>query len=311
MRAWLSAVVVVAACGNGGGSSGDDDAQDAAVVIPDVAIEPGYEALILRNWQLNPGIEDYICKRIKIEEDVYVSAFKPIVPNGTHHAIVTISPNPGLVGDFDCTPNDHDRQLLFGGGAGTSEEMPFPPGVAIKLPKGSYVTLNLHVFNLSDTPISGTSGLQIKKMQASEVVHEADMMFLGTFELNIPPTNTMHMEPGSCSIPAEWYVFNLWPHMHKWAKHQKVTVRRDNGAIETLLDVDYQYTEQRNYPRQPLKLNINDEMRVECYYINDTNITQPPGFEINYGDSALAEMCFTGFYKYPKGGDIYNICSSL
>ena len=118
MRAWLSAVVVVAACGNGGGSSGDDDAQDAAVDFPDAAIEPGYEPLILRNWQLNPGIEDYICKRIKITEDMYVSAFKPIVPNGTHHAIITISTNPGTLGDFDCSPTDHDRQLLFGGGAG-------------------------------------------------------------------------------------------------------------------------------------------------------------------------------------------------
>src|SRR5687768_6429705 len=149
MRAWLCAVVVVAACGNGGGSSGDDDAQDAAIDIPDAAIEPGYEPLILRSWSLNPSNEDHVCKRIKIAQDTYVSGFKPIVPNGTHHALITMSMNPGPLGDVEpCEPTTHDRQLLFGGGAGTSEEMPFPDGVAIKLPKDAYVTMNLHIFNL-------------------------------------------------------------------------------------------------------------------------------------------------------------------
>jgi hypothetical protein len=128
------------------------------------------------------------------------------------------------------------------------------------------------------------------------------MIFLGTFDLHIPPTNQPWVEPGSCSAPTQWTIFNLWPHMHGYATHQKVSVRRGNNTVETLLDVDYSYTEQKNYPMPSTVIEPNDELRVDCTYVNNTNITYPPGFEIQYGESATQEMCFTGFYKYPAGG---------
>ena len=84
------------------------------------------------------------------------------------------------------------------------------------------------------------------------------------------------------------------------------------GAVTTttLLDSPYSFLEQKNYPMTPLQLAPNDELRVECTYINNTGITQPPGYVINYGDSATAEMCFTGLYKYPKGGTLFE-CAQL
>jgi hypothetical protein len=73
-----------------------------------------------------------------------------------------------------------------------------------------------------------------------------------------------------------------------------------------LVDTDYSDTEQKHYPQPNVLINTNDVLRVECMYVNDTNVTHPPnGFEITYGDSATQEMCFTGMYKYPKGGTMY------
>lgn len=305
MRAWSCAVVLVAACGAGLGGGGDDQQPDAdADTGSDGSVEPGWEMLIQRSWSITPSVENYLCKRIMIEEDTYISAFKPLSPPGTHHEILTISTTPGTTGDYDCDSSNHDPQMLFAGGAGT-DEMLFPPGVAIKLPKGTYINLNLHVFNLTDAAMNGISGIQIKRMNAADVVHEADMMFLGTRTISIPPTNQPDIEPGSCSAPTTWNIFNFWPHMHGYAKHQKVTVRRGNGTIDTLLDTDYNFYEQKNYPMPPVQIATNEVLRVDCTYVNDTNVTAPPGYTITYGESATQEMCYAGFYKYPAGGDLY------
>lgn len=131
------------------------------------------------------------------------------------------------------------------------------------------------------------------------------MIFAGTFDLHIPPTNQPWNEPGSCSAPVQWTFVNLWPVMNKYGKHQKVTVRRGNGNIETLLDADHSPSNQRNYALPSTVIEPNDEVRIDCTYINDTNIKYPPGFEIQYGETVTQEMCFTGLYKYPTGGSPY------
>ena len=128
-------------------------------------------------------------------------------------------------------------------------------------------------------------------------MHEAEAIFLGTFDIHIPANTINVVEQGSCSIPAQWNMVNLWPHMHSYAKHQRVTVRRNsNGAIDTLVDANYSYMDQKNYPMPNVLLNPNDELRIECTYDNMT------AQEVTYGDSAIQEMCFAGFYKWPSNG---------
>jgi len=307
MRAWLCAVAAVVACGNGAGVGDDDTAGDAAIDVPaDTKVEPGWTALIERGWSLTAVSENYICRRIKIPADTYVSGFRMIAPAGTHHTWLTISAAAPQLGDYECDGTNYDMQLLYAGGAGT-DDMMFPPGVAMKLAKDTYINLNLHVLNLTDGALAGTSGVHIKTLQPSEVVHEADMIFLGDNVLNIPPTNALYMEQSSCSRPMTWTIFNLWPHMHGYAKRQRIMLRRAAAStFETVLDAPYDFREQKNYPMTPLQLEPNDELRVECYYVNNTNVTQPPGYTITYGDSATAEMCYTGLYKYPKGGSIFD-----
>jgi len=305
MRAWLcAAVLAVAACGGGGGTTGDDDQPDAAVA-PDGSTTPGWTTLIQRNWQLDPTVEGFRCIRIKIQQDTYISAFRVKSPPGTHHEVLTVSTTSTPIGEYECdaTGGQLDRQMVFAGGIATND-VQFPPGVAIKLAAGTYINLNLHVANFSDQPISGTSGIEVKTLAASEVVHEADAMFLGTWDLRIPPGSTNWMEPGSCVVPTDWYIIDLWPHMHSYANHQNVKVVRSGGQMETLLNADYSYIEQKNYPMANVAINTGDELQVECFYDNPTNQ------EIVYGDSAVAEMCFTGFYKYPAGGDKY-LCAAM
>lgn len=290
--------MAAAACGSGGGSTGDDDDAPPDAADPDGGTTPGWTSLIQRSWQLGPTVEDFKCIRVKIEQDTYISAFHVKSPPGTHHELLTVSTTSSPIGAYDCDALNTDTQMVFAGGI-QSNDVQLPTGVAIKLAAGTYINLNLHVANFTDQPISGVSGIEVKTLNASEVLHEADAMFLGTWNIHIPPGATADMETGSCVAPIDWHVIALWPHMHSLATHQNVKVRRAGGAIEFLHNADYSYTEQKNYPMTNVTINTGDELINECFYNNPT--TQ----EVVYADSAVGEMCLTGFYKWPAGGGKY------
>jgi hypothetical protein len=226
-------------------------------------------------------------------QDTYVSAFRSVAPQGTHHAVLTIS-DTGTDGEYDCNSGNLDSRMLYSSGVGTDDLM-FPSGVAIKLKAGQKLNINLHLFNTSDQPISGTSGVAVKKIPMAQVVNEAEMFFGGTFNITVPPGGAAVEQSGGCTLGANtsYTVFSLWPHMHQIGVHQKVTHRRGTTTT-TLLDSDYDFNEQKFYPlAAPLSVLPNDELRVTCTYRNNTGAT------IKYGDSSTEEMCFSGMYRYP------------
>ena len=296
-------VLAAAACGGGGAGTGDDDdgqadgGIDAAV---DGAVPEGWTMLIERSWQLpDSPTEAYKCRRIQITEDTYIGGFRAMSPTGTHHEVLTISTGPvSPVGNYECDSQSNDPQVLFGGGI-ASNDFELPPGVAIKLPAGSYINIDLHLLNHTDGSLSGTSGIYVKTVAPADVVHEADMMFVGDRRFTIPATGTPYAVTGDCTAPVDWHIVNLWPHMHSYATHQKVTITSGGTVLDTLLDTDYSYQEQKNYPQSDVVVQTNDTLHVECTYVNDT------GYPIDYGEGAAGEMCYAGFYKYPAGGDPY------
>src|SRR5262249_35560595 len=155
--------------------------------------------------------ESYRCTRVQVPTDMWVSGFRAKAPVGTHHAVLTISTTATPLGDYDCAPGNINEQLLYASGVAT-DDLLFPQGVAIHLTAGQYVNLTLHLYNATDNPITATSGVLVRTMEASAVVNQADMTFAGTFNINIPNDNMPHTAQGGCSIPSDWHVFALWPH---------------------------------------------------------------------------------------------------
>ena len=301
MRAWLAAVLVVAACGGGGAGSGDDVQPDGpGSGSGDGSISGGsWTTLAQRTWMLGALAEDYKCRGMMTTQDMWIAGYRPIDPSGTHHMIVTLPPTAGPIGDYDCNAADvQSEKLLYGAGTGTTEFM-FPTGVAMKLPAGTYVNLKMHVANFGDTPLSGTSGVEVYAVPASSVVNQADMLFLGNRNFMVAGDSQPHVIQGLCSAPADWHIFNLWPHMHQFGTHQKVVVQHANNSTETLIDTDYSVNEQRNYQMANIAIGTNETLLVDCTYVNTSGQT------VQSGDGALAEMCVSGFYKYPAGGDIF------
>ncbi len=61
-------------------------------------------------------------------------------------------------------------------------------------------------------------------------------------------------------------------------------------------DEPFSFTEQLNDPTT-YPLTTGQTINVTCTHVNDTGET------VTYGESSNEEMCFAGFYRYPKVGE--------
>jgi hypothetical protein len=311
--AWLDCALVglvtsvLAACGGGGGGGGGDDTggddaptPDANPNIPPDADNSDFIEIIGRDWSI-PGGETYRCTRVLVEEDILISTFRPIAPDGTHHTVLTVS-DSGPVGDYNCSAGSLDSEMLFASGVGT-DDLVFPEGVAIRVEAGRYLNLNLHLFNTQPSGnLDGHSGILAKTVDSVEPDKEAEMVFAGTFLINIP-ANSDGEASGGCTFDDPATIFTYWPHMHQYANHQRV-VLNVGGEEMVLHDAAYSFEEQTNYPITPIQVADGDSIDVTCSYTNNTSSS------VQFGDSSTTEMCFTGLYRYPKQAiDLFE-CSS-
>ena len=255
------------------------------------------QEIIGRDWTVPAGTEMYKCISIPVDHDMYISDFQTENPLGEHHTVLTVTDQLGglggtMLGEYDCSVLTLDLQMLFASGVGT-DKIAMPPGVALYVKKGQFLSLNLHLFNTTDADISAHSGILATLVDKVADDHLAEMVFTGTFNINVPPGQTV-LTGGGCTFQKDATLFTYWPHMHQHATHQTVTLTQ-GGVASKLHDADYDFREQKNYPLAPMiQIHAGDSMRTDCTYTNTGTQT------VTFGDSSTAEMCFTGLYRYPK-----------
>lgn len=300
----LLSIVALPALGCGGGdgdpqtdasaADADPNAADADPNTPDATPPPpGFDVLIARDWSIPPGSEIYRCTRVTLTRDMYVTGLHALSPQGTHHTVLSVDPTPSAPdGDYNCSAGSIAHSMLFASGVGT-DDLLLPEGVAIRLQAGHQLDLNLHLFNVSDATLTGTSGTMVQEIAAGEVVDLAEVVFGGGYNIFLPPDPGVEQTVnGGCTFDQDGTVFALWPHMHQLGR--RVVVRHESGAgTTTLLDSSFSFEEQLNYPIAPVFVNAGERLDIECVYINDTGST------VTFGDSSTQEMCFVGIYRYP------------
>lgn len=303
-------LLMVAACGTGGTTDNPDASTnpDGSSSNGDGGAPPGYTKLIGRTWSLTAGQTDtYRCVQITVPQDTYIAAFYAQAPQGTHHTVLTITNTPQHAdGEWNCSAGSLDFQMLFASGVGTNE-LAFPDGVAIRVPAGYHATLNLHLFDATDHALNGETAIYVKTAPtAPDAAHLAEMVFSGTFNISVPSDNQMHTADGGCTLGADYNLLALWPHMHQTGVHQLVTLTPSGSSTPTtLLDKDYSFFEQKNWPQVPaIQVHAGDKLWTTCSYKNNTGNAEM------FGESSLDEMCFTGLYRYPATGDNLFSCTT-
>jgi hypothetical protein len=253
----------------------------------------GWQRLMEAEWELAPGSEGYRCMTLTIPRDVYLTAFAPQSPAGTHHATFGVSATPnGPDQVVACGVGSVGERRLQGSGAG-SEPGELPPGVAMPLHAGEQVAMNLHLFNVSDEPLRGRSGMWVKTVAAHDVQFEAETVLAGPLSLDIPIGRSTHS--GGCTLRADATVYGVGPHMHQTGAHLRAVAETAAGELE-IYDGDYDFNHQLFHAIDAVELKAGDRVRVECTYQNDTDRT------LHWGDSSLDEMCFVSLGLYPAIG---------
>ena len=273
------------------GSGDDDGGADAGSV-------DGYEPILTTSWTLPPpsstNPDEYFCARLTVKEDVLLSGFRTISPNGTHHTVLSVGEPNRPDTDFEpCGVGDNRTSLLYASGVGT-DDFDFPDGVGLRIEAGQQLNLNVHTFNATDFDLSGTSGVAVKLVDA--VDQEAQFNLVGPINFTVDPDGEEHDVSGSCSVSEDATVLNWWPHMHQIGFRQIIEV---NG--EEVLNERFFFEEQVNYPTNR-QLSAGDTITVTCTHVNDT------GKLVTFGESSNQEMCFAGFYRYPKAPQDEGFC---
>jgi hypothetical protein len=280
----LSLLLTAAACGVDQ-MPGDDDGNP-----PPPA--DGYAALISGTWSLPASTEKYVCVRLTAKTDTYIQAIRPVAPVGTHHTVLMLGDPDGADGTTDCT-SALMKPAIYASGVGT-QLLELPAGVAVHVKPGQQLLLNLHLFNATDTTISGTSGIEILPVEPAAVQHEAGVVLIGkTAGLTVPPN--MSKQTGRCTTPADVTVFALAPHMHMLGTHMKVSyANADGSGTRLLLDQPYSFDEQRfTSLSDALVSRTGGRITVECSYFN------PSGQTVYFGESSAQEMCYALTFVYP------------
>lgn len=289
-----SATETNATPGNSTPPPGDTKPPPGDTTTPPDKPPPQWTELVSGDWTLEAGTENpRWCQKYPLREDIYVAAIRPVHPPGTHHTTLSLVDDNGST---SCSGS------AFGGGgmifaAGVGEAtVRIPEGVAIKLPVGKALLLNLHVYNPSTAPLAGTSKIEIVRAKPEEVKSLADLMFAGPTNLSIPPQSQVTIED-TCKLSDNQTAFAIFPHMHQLGRHLKTTFTVA-GTPMVVHDGDYDFEEQYQLPIGPIELHQGDTVKTECTYDNMTGRT------VGFGESSDTEMCFSIIYRFPATGRI-------
>src|SRR5262249_34835268 len=220
-RAW-GVVLFLYACGS---------PDPIAPAAPDAPPTDSWKVLAQTDWTLPPHTETYLCVRVTADHDLYIGGYDPIAPLGTHHSVLGIARGAAPDGVSTCSGLVIEPSILFGSGVGT-QRMELPAGVGTKILEGQQVMLNLHLYNTSDAPLSGRSGVRIKELDASAVVNVADAMLVGPLSFTV--ATGLSTVDGKCTLFKNQTIFAAAPHMHKLGRHMTAHI----GAT-MLMDRDY------------------------------------------------------------------------
>lgn len=269
-RGCLAPIALLLACSTGratggGGAGGRDET-------------PRYVPLVTADWEVDSFSEKTSDVHLTVlDRDVYVGAIRPLAPAGTHHM--------GLAASYLG-----EKTTLYGAGIGTNA-LEFPPGVGLKLSAGTTLILDLHLFNPSMAPLTGTSGVEIVEVRPEDVVEVADVYAPGPVQLSIPP-NQETTVTGRCVAATSFTIFAELPHMHRLGTHLRTSVTR--GATTTVLyDAPFTFDEQLVHEVGPLSVAPGDWIATDCTFTN------PGSEEVHWGASSTDEMCFSILYRYP------------
>jgi hypothetical protein len=253
-----------------------------------------WTTLIGRTVTMPATTEGFKCTRIGVPSDLYITGFRSVAKSAVR-ALVTVSSSSTVTGDYDCSAGSLDNTLIYAASVGT-DDFAFPAGFGIHVRAGQFLNLNLHIVNEGVDAVTESDQILIQAGIDADIATAAEMVMLGTFQINVPNDGQLHTAAGDFHPATDQQLLALLPLMQSYGKHQKVS-RVASSGTDTILDVDFDPTKQIFHPLSQVFLHAGDTVYTVCSYINTGSRTA------NYGEAwADNENCFSAMYLAPSAG---------
>jgi thiol-disulfide isomerase/thioredoxin len=230
-------------------------------------------------------------------EDTWVQGVEivPDNPRALHH---------GNLGYGELLGKVTESNFITGNVPG-GEAMNLDPGVAFRIPKGSFLVLELHFV---------ATGKREKCKVAVGLHHPRELvqkrlrsMQLTDRKFAIPPGAPAHRIAATRTLDHDVVGVGLFSHMHLRGKDMSFTAHLPDGKTDTLLVIpNYNFSWQVPYRWEPGKMRFPKGTRLECVAHYDNSPFNPfnpdPKATVRFGPQTYHEMMY-GFFFYTDANE--------
>lgn len=300
-------LVAAAACGTQADDVADDDEGPPPVI--------GTYKLSLGPITVAPGDEATRCVNLRLSNTgpIKVHQMRNLLSNGSHHLIVykddmntTERATP-----YDCQP--FTGALNLSGMVApvmitqkADDSLTLPNRVAYTFASNQMIRIEMHYINSSDTPLEVSATSEFYAVPESAIDHEANILFIGTPDINIPAGATKDVQAYFNPTRAQLDLsgakfFAITGHTHKYGKSVTVSTSDASAGERTSVYAPSQFdwSEPETTVHKPeftMPAGLQSGFDIKCSYHNTSSQT------VGFGESANDEMCFFWAYYYPSKG---------
>jgi Copper type II ascorbate-dependent monooxygenase, C-terminal domain len=269
----------------------------------------------IQAWEIKPGnraVVHHVIVATRAPQPAGAPQARPPAPAGPRPAPLfsfaagTEIP-PGQTGGQPLPPEQrkapgpNDRPRLPGTGGSIGGYVPgnsirtFPEGMALRLPAGHSLVLQMHYTTTGQATTDRTQvALKFAPAPPATPLLTATLINGG---LHIPPGAANHQVDAEMTINRDISIYSLIPHTHVRGKRWHYEAVYPDGRREVILSVPkYDFNWQHEYVfRTPLKLPAGTKLAAKAWYDNSPgNKANPdPTKDVYWGDQTWEEMMYT------------------
>jgi hypothetical protein len=267
------------------------------------AMDPNAIVWSTDEFDLAPGQERYLCFAKTLDQDAVIQGYSSKAQKFVHHLIFARTRAAEPEGFAECdTAFRSTWDTLYVTGAGEAQ-LNFPSDAGHKLPKGTQLLVQMHLFNVTDDAVKGAVTIQMHRSSATNP-RPVNTYVFGTAAVQLPAAKTTDIT-GQCKMRSAAQLIAGFPHMHTLGQSLRFEVASAGGAMKEVFKRDPFKFDDQHIDSIDLNLAAGDMTRVTCTFNNNT----PE--QVGYGESTKNEMCYFMAFAVDRGGSCLEVLPPL